>query len=376
MIRVSILFLLILFKTEAQTLVLNMADSLYVNGNYSKAIDHYKTYENQSEVFDKIAKAYIAIGNYDEALQNYEASISENPDDALLKFEYARVLSQTKNYETAAKVFNNLVSIDNKNPNYHYELGLVLEKLKDSTSINQYRSAYKLDETHQKAIYKIAKYYLQKRKHDSVTIFVNKGLESYPKNIKTISLKAQNQYWKQDYRKASKWFEKLIELGESSEFIYEKLSLCYVKHYDFKRALENKLKALKFSPNNATAIYVIGTYYFELKDYAKAEEYIARALKLLDKPLDVEYAKLAATLNRQEKHSEAIAALKKAIKEDPENEFTHFQLALTLETYYKDYDAKVKVYENFKKRFPNSRINPFVDEQISKIKKEKFLKTD
>lgn len=372
----SIILLLILFKTEAQTSVLNMADSLYVNGNYSKAIEQYKVYENQSEVFDKIAKAYIAIGNYDEALKNYEASIEANPEDALLKFEYARLLSKTKKYGIAVKVFNNLVFIDDKNPNYHYELGLVLEKLKDTLAINQYRFAYDLDETHQKAIYKIAKYYLQKRKYDTVDVFADKGLESYPKNLELISLKAQNYYWKQNYREAIKWFEKLIELGESSEFIYEKISLSYAKHYDYEKAIENRLKALKFNSKDPTTMYVIGTYYERLADYEKAEEYISNALKLLDKPLDAEYAKLATVLNHQKKYPEAITALKKAIKENPESEFSHLRLAITLETYYADYDAKLKALEDFKKKFPNSKMHEFVDDRISKIKKEKFLKTD
>tara|TARA_R110002094_G_scaffold3026_15_gene11153 strand:- start:111 stop:1241 length:1131 start_codon:yes stop_codon:yes gene_type:complete len=376
MIRITIIFLLILFKTVAQTSVLNIADSLYANGNYSKAIEQYQTYDNQSEVYDKIAKAYVALGNYDEALQNYEASIEANPEDALLKFEYARLLSQTKKYETAAKVFNDLVYIDDKNPNYHYELGIVLEQLKDSTAMDRFRSTYELDQTHQKAIFKIAKYYLQKRKHETADKFIDKGLESYENNLELISLKAQNYYWQQNYREAAKWFEKLLELGESSEFIYEKLSLCYGNHYDYEKALEYRLKVLKYNPTDATALYVIGTYYFELQQYKKAEEYISKALLMLDRPLSAEYAKLATALNHQKKYPEAIAALKKAIKENPENEFTHFRLALTLETYYKDYDAKLKVYEDFKNRFPNSRINQFVDEKISKIKKEKFLKTD
>lgn len=376
MIRITIIFLLVLFKTEAQTSVLNMADSLYTNGNYSKAIEHYKTHKNQSEVYDKIAKAYVAIGNYDEGLQNFKASIEANPEDALLKFEYARLLSKTKKYEMATEVFNDLIHIDSKNPNYHYELGIVLEQLKDSTAMDRFRSTYELDHTHQKAIYKIAKYYLQKRKHETADKFIDKGLKSYENNLELISLKAQNYYWRQYYREAIKWFEKLLELGESSEFIYEKLSLCYGNHYEYEKALEYRLEVLKYNSTDATALYVIGTYYFELQQYEKAEEYISKALLLLDRPLSTEYAKLATALNHQKKYPEAIAALKKSIKENPENEFTHFQLALTLETYYADYDAKLKVYEDFKKKFPNSKINPFVDDKISKIKKEKFLKTD
>ena len=100
--------LFLIFKTEAQSSVLNRADSLYINGNYSKAITAYKTYDNQDNVYTKIAKAYVAIGNYDLALFNYEAGIKANPDDALSKYEYAKLLSKTKKFENAADIFNEL----------------------------------------------------------------------------------------------------------------------------------------------------------------------------------------------------------------------------------------------------------------------------
>ncbi|WNH08284.1 tetratricopeptide repeat protein [Thalassobellus suaedae] len=365
-----------LFKTEAQTSVLNVADSLYANGNYSKAIDRYKTYNNQQEVYGKIAKSYIAIGNYDEALKNYELSIEANPEDVLLKFEYARLLSKTKKHETAVKVFNDLVYIDDKNPNYHYELGLVLEKLKDSTAINRFRSAYELDQTHQKAIYRIAKYFLKHRKYDLVNEYVDKGLETYENNIELINLKAQNYYNKQDYDNAIIWFKKLIALDESLGFIYEKLSLSYIKLYDYEKAIEYGELALKFNPLDATSIYVIGTYYERINDFETAEKYISKAIFLLDKPLDTEYAKLATVLNQLKRPKEAITTLKKAIRENPTNQMTHFHLALTLENYYADYDAKIKVYEDLNKKFPDSKMKEFANHRIAELKKEKFLKVN
>ena len=91
-----IIILTLAIKTEAQTSVLQYADSLYINGNYSKAIEMYNQVENQLNVYDKIAKAFVAIGNYDEALFNYEKSIEVNPNNALVKYEYARLLSKTK----------------------------------------------------------------------------------------------------------------------------------------------------------------------------------------------------------------------------------------------------------------------------------------
>lgn len=361
-----------LVKTEAQTSVLTIADSLFKSGNYSKAIVHYKSYKNPSEVYDKIAKAYVAIGNYDEALKNFEAATIANPSNALLKYDFAKLLSKTKNFETASVLYKELILMHKDNPNYHYELGLVQEQLKDSLAIKNFSKAFSLDNTHQKAIYKVAKYNLQKRKYDNVQRLVDKGLETYANNVELISLKAQNYYWQQEYRKAVTWFKKLLELNESSEFIYEKLSLCYGYHYEYKEALKYRLKVLEYNPKDAATIYVIGSYYLELKDYAKAEIYINKALKLLDRPLGSEYGKLAIAFNYQKKYPEAITALKKAIKEVPEDPFMHFRLALVLEKYYEDYDAKIKAFEDVKKKFPDSEMNQFVNQYISKLKEEQF----
>ena len=72
------------------------ADKLYANGNYSKAIETYKSVKNLDEVYDEIAKAYMAIGNYGEGLANYKKAIESNPDDTLLISEVSP--SQTETY--------------------------------------------------------------------------------------------------------------------------------------------------------------------------------------------------------------------------------------------------------------------------------------
>jgi len=106
---ILILLITVIFKTEAQTSVLNIADSLFIYGKYSKAIAQYKAYNNPSRVYHKIAKAYIAIGNYDEALINYEKGVEANPENTLLKYDYGKFLYRTKNFKKASEVFNNLV---------------------------------------------------------------------------------------------------------------------------------------------------------------------------------------------------------------------------------------------------------------------------
>ncbi len=376
LILISIVF--ISFKTEAQTSVLSVADSLYTMGNYTKAIETYKQHPVKEEVFESIAKAYVALGNYDEALLYYDRALNGDKENTLLKYDYAKLLSRMKQYDKAAAFFSELIDKDYKNPNFHYELGLVLEKTPDTLgkAQNRFFSAYELDNTHQKAIYKIAKYHLQKRHHEQVDKYVDQGLKSYANNKELISLKAQNFYWQEDYKNAVIWFKKLINLGESSQFIQEKLSFSYVRLYEYEDALIHAKQALKFDPNNTTNLYVIGQIYERMEDFVNAETYFKMYLELQDVPLDTEYAKLAFVLNRQEKYGEAIKMYQKAIKEDPSRVENRFFLVMAKAKYYKDIDAKIKVHEDFIAKYPENPYAQFSQKMVSDLKKEKFMQKE
>ncbi len=370
----SVLFAILFFKTEAQSSVLTIADSLYLNGNYSKAISAYKSYSNQDEVYNNIAKSYVAIGNYQQALQYYKLNTKAHPEDALSKYEYAKLLTKTKQFEASITIFSELINIDSQNPNYHYEMGLALEKINDSTAMNRFRLSYDLDNTHQKAIFKIAKYFLIKRKHAASHQHIDKGLESYATNVKLISLKAQNYYYQDYYNDSKIWFQKLIDLGESSEFIHEKLSLVYAELSEYEQAIEQRKLALKFNPYDANAMFVIGTYYEQLNDYKNAETYMLKALKLKDMPLDFEYQKLGMVLNRQERYNEAINAFKQSLKENPDNLSSAFFIVTTKDHYYADIDSKIKAYEDFISDYSKSPFIRFAKQRIVELKEEKFLK--
>ncbi|MFL0353836.1 tetratricopeptide repeat protein [Xanthomarina sp. GH4-25] len=377
MSKYLVLFIIIsFFKTEAQTSVLMLADSLYVNGYYSKAIEQYKIYENPSQVYEKIAKSYMAIGNYNEALLNYRASIKANPNNALLKYEYAKLLSKTNNYQTASLEFEELISLDSLNPNYHFEYGTLLEKQNDSSALEAYITAFQLDRLHQKAIYKVAKYKLQKREFNEVEKLVDIGLKSNEFNLELMSLKAQNYFWKQDYHEAIIWFNKLVELRESSQFIHEKLSICYAKTYRLPQAIEQGLLALKYEPNNTKNLFNQGRLYEKNKDYKKAEVYYVKALEIEDVPLDKQYMQLGRVLNYQKNYAEAIQVLNKARQENSKNDTAAFYLLQSQNAYYEDFDTKINLYEIFIKEFPDSILNAVAAAQLSVLKQEKFMKTD
>ena len=115
-----IIFIVSVFQSKAQTSAIQLGDSLYLHGNYTKAIAAYKNHENQDEVYKNIAKSYRALGIFDEALLHYENSLKVDPRDALTLFDYGKLLAKVKKTKEALTVFYQLIDIDYRNPNYHY----------------------------------------------------------------------------------------------------------------------------------------------------------------------------------------------------------------------------------------------------------------
>jgi tetratricopeptide (TPR) repeat protein len=372
-----ILLVLIIFKTEAQSSVLTIGDSLLAYGNYTKAITVLQAHGNQNEVYYKLAKAYHAIGNYDAAVANYDKALDSGQDNNILAYEYGRLLGKTKHYKKASELFRVLLDVDPLNSNYHYELGVNLAAIdKEQEAQEYFEKTFVIDSTHQKAIYRLARFQLKKGQHEAVIRLVDVGLKSYPKNTLLISLKAQSFYNSMYFNQAIVWFEKLIALGERSSFVFEKLSIAYASELEYEKAISNLEEVLKLDAKNVANLYKLGDLYFKAEDYVNAEKYIKYALELQDTPLDKEYNRLASIYNYLKRPEEAVAYYKKALKENPKNENTRFSLVITKDSYYKDIEARIKLYEAYLKAYPDSHYTKWAEYALTRLKTEKFMSAE
>lgn len=371
---VSILFfILLIYKSEAQTSDLYVADSLYNYGKYTQAIKYYKKLKNSTKKNESIAKSYLALGNLEQAIINYQEILKASPNDVLIKFQLAKLLAKNKKNNASQKLLFQLIKFDSLNPNYHYYSAKNFQDLDSIKKAQQsFLKTFKLDKTHQNAIYELAKFNLIKRKYDLANYYVEMGLKASPNNTKLISIKAQSYYWKEDYHKAKDAFLELINLNESSLFVYEKLSYCYARTYDYENAITILNKAIQINPKDYNNIYRLGLYYEKLGDFEEAQKHIQKSLKMQDVPLDAEYRKLGAILNKQKKYDEAIKAFNLAIKENPEEELSYFYKLMSKLKYYKDIKAKISEIEKFQKQFPDSPFSKILDKNLSELKSEQF----
>ncbi|MEN8187465.1 MAG: tetratricopeptide repeat protein, partial [Bacteroidota bacterium] len=245
-------------KTEAQTSVLSVADSLLQSGNYIAAIEKLDSYYPQTfetlvkqgyifqitgnysksissynealskgesvKVTQSLGKSYQLQGNANKAIELYEEVLEKDSTNLILKYNLAKIYTKERKSKDAIKLLNELIKADSLNPNYHYSLGKIHQNKGASgfmKSGNYFLSAFKVDSSHLKSIYELTKFYKKIHFKDSATLFINKGLKKYPESINFNQSKAKDLFYRKEYDSTLVYLKRLEDLNYKTMFTYK-----------------------------------------------------------------------------------------------------------------------------------------------------------
>ncbi|SHJ73299.1 Tetratricopeptide repeat-containing protein [Maribacter aquivivus] len=368
---ISIL-LLVLFKAEAQSSALAVADSLYVVGNYSKAINAYSEVGGLSAAL-QIARSYNAVGNYEKAITQYQYVVDEDVENQLAQFELGKLLLKVKRFEEAKSVFKNLSNLNTTNPEFQFYLGEVNRHL-DITdeSIKQYKKVIKLDSTHLRSLFQLAKHYTIKRERDKALKYIMQGLDYYENDVSLINLHALVLFNDAQYEKAIPLFERVLALGEDKSYVFEKLGISYNKNWEFKKAKEAYAILLKRDDTNSQTYFDLASVYQKESKLDSAKIFINKAMAV-QKPIFANgYNQLAYIAREQKDFKTAFKFFEMAHQEDKSDARIYYNIATTYDQFGSNLQKKLGYYENFLKHYPNE--HPFYYEtarkRISELKEE------
>lgn len=365
-------------RVRAQTSTLAMADSLYAVGDYQNAIQIYEKQESLSaSVYQKIASAEQARGDLNKALIAYEKSIQQDPKLVVAKANYGKLLRRTYQYQKSDSVYTELIQQYPQNPDFQYQLGLIKEKQKNPEAYLFFEKAIQQDATHQNAIYELASFYYQKKEFKKTENLTQKALASAPKKIKMHLLSALNAYSQRDYTSALKRYLNVIQLGYTSESVYEKLGMCYYQKGFIAKAIEAYQQVLKLNAENASAHLYIGKLYLHKEKLEEAEKHLLMALLLAKPKLDENYQSLGLAYKGKQDYKKAMHYFNLALEEDPKKMRSQFELAVAADNYYADLQTRLNYYALFFKNFgEDPKASIFIKlskRRISDLKKEIHL---
>ncbi|MEW7277795.1 tetratricopeptide repeat protein [Aquimarina sp. 2201CG1-2-11] len=367
-------------QIKAQNTAVTKADSLYHTGDYASAISAYEKIASKTKhIRLQIARAHKAKGTYTDALKYYKQVLTLGDVELSTKIAYAKLLTNTGKYETADSLYTALATKYPDNPDFQYRLGIVKKKKRDTLAISFFKEAFRLDNTHQKSCFEVAKYHLKKRDYDIVWNTANLGLHSYPENVELLSVLGQSFLLQENYYAALPYFEKLLDLNQKNEFVHTKLALCYSKTHAHKKAILHFHEVLKHYNKSHSLYSSLAHQYQWLKKYDEALKYYHMALKLKDLPIEEDLYSIAMVYRFQENWEQAIKYIKRALKENPNFSRGQYQLAMLADSYYKDPNIKLKYYNTYLKKFESDQELAFFTSRIKKrvlqLEKEISLNT-
>ncbi len=376
-ILITCILCMSIYKVGAQSSTLFVADSLYQLGNYSKAIKLYESDES-SYATAQIAKSYKALGNSKKAIEHYEKVLKVDSLNTLILYDYGRLLCTTGKLEKSLVIFEKLQEKDTINPNFHYQIGLVKESLREETFIQSYQTAFQLDSQHQKSIYKLIKNYMEQQEFEKAVGLIKIGLENNSEDVKIIGYKAQLYYAKKEYRNALLWFEKLINRKKATQYVYEKAAFAAYRVGRILKSINYYEEALQRDKGNYFYHSQLAKLYYQDGMIDKAEHHASQAIvgKMTDPSGD--YYILGMVHFDRKEFKKAMKLFNMALAENPEYELAQLRLAQVADNYYSDTKAKLKMYTRFLEKFPKAttEIKTIVNTRIRELKAEIHLKSE
>lgn len=351
--KLIITFIILLAgKVGAQAPALSIADSLYAVGEYSEAIKKLERVSPRTEAVSlKLAKFQMSRGNTAAALENYKNVLEENPDRVLTAINYAAALVKANRLQAADSVFQSLSDRYPDNANFYYQRGLIAEGEEKEEALELYKKTVDLETSHPGALYKLARNELQKSSYDMAKNYCLMGLEEHPENISLLSILGQTYSARLQYKKAIPVYEKLIALGQESEFIFSKLGFAYYQERDLKAAIDIYKRSLEIEDRNSAVHHSLGKIYADTGELEKSEQHHLMAILIKKQPVDAEYLSLALTYKLQKKHKNTFKYLNKALEENPDNERALYERAIAADNYFADLKTKLDFYQAYLNKY-------------------------
>ena len=302
---------------------------------------------------------YMDLQLLDKAVDCFTILAHKNKNDIFINYNLAQCYYQNANYKGAHMVYKNLIKLDSLNSVYHYNKGIVEEKLnKKLESINSFNRAYKLNSNDMRSLKKICAFYIDiKLTHIVERILKdkefqkdsNKQLIANAYNKTLLAILTKISLAKKDFLSAQKLLEKTIYLEFGGPVTKKNLGVCYFKTQNYHECLNTFRELIMLSKDykeDPTINFYQALSYKELQNTDKAVYHLKIALrKSIPDAVSITHMHLGSIYNDKREFKLAIEHYQKALEFKPNNSEALMQIATTYEEFGNNKKSALTYYK-------------------------------
>ncbi len=238
---------------ELEKKILKLIKS-FNSGDYNFVIKNasnlFKTNRNIIVLPNLIGASYAAIGNHEEAINNYKRGLKIEYKNKELLNNLGKSQIAIKLFDEALNVFNETKQIDPNNFDVFFNLGIIYyEKGNYKESLKNYLISIKLNDKFDKSYYNTA-ILLSKigKNKESEKYFLN-ALELNPTNVKVLNNLANYYINENKYHLAFDCLKRAIKIEPNYSRAYSNLGVLFLQSKDYNSSLINFTKAFELNNN-------------------------------------------------------------------------------------------------------------------------------
>ena len=312
----------IIIKLDEAMIYYNMANSQYKRSMYTDAIDSYekclKINPRLLNACENIARALIAAGKTQAAIEYYSKIVERNMDDPKAHYSMASLYYKIKNYSMSIEEYGKCLNL---NPMYAeaYEgmARALTGKGKHTEAVNIYKKLLKL-------------------RPDYPGVTYNLGMSMYHAGMKKESLSV---------------FEKMAEKDPGNYRYHYNMAVAFDELGRQEEAIKAFKRVIELKPDFIEAYNNLGIVLSTMGRHMEAFDIYYRALKIQPGEYSI-YYNLGVALSDTGRHKEAVEAYKKALEIKPDEGEINYHLGAAL-IELKQYDEAVKIYKDTLKIRPD-----------------------
>ena len=284
-------------------------------------LEKQEKYDNSIEAYEKannyfkLGTIYTKLHDYDKALKYFNKLLIEDKNDFEANCFKAIIFKETGEYEKAIELLTNLENLYPDKTDTFSLLGAIYELIDDTKKAEEYYlKMIKSDINVLEAEFKVANLYIKQDKKEKAKEHFNKVLDLDPDNVGALSELANINRDLGNMREASKLYSMLIEKIPDYIQGYIELAKIYIENKKFNESI---LLLKNLGENDEPHInYLLAKTYFLAGENESANNYIRKAISRNNRYTDA-YILLSEISMKAGKIEDSEFSLKKALDINP-----------------------------------------------------------